>query len=91
MRNAAAVLEVIRDRGRRGPPLERLYRRLFSLDLFLLAYGKIYRNAGGDDMLATGEPVASMTHGKIEVIIGALQCRSAYLSALPESRLLTSV
>jgi hypothetical protein len=43
MRDAAAVLEIIRDRGRRGLPLERLYRCLFNPKLFLLAYGKIYR------------------------------------------------
>jgi hypothetical protein len=54
MRDAAAVLEVIRDRGRRGLPLERLYRCLFNPDLFLLAYGKIYRNAGAMTPGATG-------------------------------------
>ena len=73
MRDAAAVLEIIRDRGRRGLPLERLYRCLFNPDLFLLAYGKIYRNAGAMTPGATGETVDGMTLGKIEAIIGALQ------------------
>jgi group II intron reverse transcriptase/maturase len=73
MRDAAAVLEVIRDRGRRGLPLERLYRCLFNPDLFLLAYGKIYRNAGAMTPGATGETVDGMTLGKIEAIIGALR------------------
>ena len=73
MRDAAAVLEITRDRGRRGLPLERLYRCLFNPDLFLLAYGKIYRNAGAMTPGATGETVDGMTLGKIEAIIGALQ------------------
>jgi hypothetical protein len=73
MRDAAAVLKIIRDRGRRGLPLERLYRCLFNPDLFLLAYGKIYRNAGAMTPGATGETVDGMTLGKIEAIIGALR------------------
>jgi hypothetical protein len=46
MRSAATVLDVIRERGRRGLPLERLYRQLFNPQLFLLAYGRIYANKG---------------------------------------------
>jgi group II intron reverse transcriptase/maturase len=73
MRDAAAVLEIVRDRGRRGLPLERLYRCLFNPDLFLLAYGKIYRNAGAMTPGATGETVDGMTLGKIGAIIAALR------------------
>jgi len=36
MRDAATVLDVLRDRGRRGLPLERLYRQLFNPRLYLL-------------------------------------------------------
>ena len=46
MQNANTYLGLIRDRGRRGLPLERVYRQLFHRELYLLAYGKIYRNAG---------------------------------------------
>jgi len=46
---------------------------LFNPDLYLLAYGKIYRNAGAMTPGATGETVDGMTLGKIEAIIGALQ------------------
>jgi hypothetical protein len=46
MRSAATMLDVIRERGRRGLPLERLYRQLFNPQLFLLAYGRIYANKG---------------------------------------------
>lgn len=37
MRSADQILSVIRDRGSRGLPLERVYRRLFNRDLYLLA------------------------------------------------------
>ena len=40
MRNAETLLGIIRDRGRRGLPLERVYRQLFNPDLYLLAYGR---------------------------------------------------
>ena len=55
MRDAATVLEIIRERGRRGLPLERVYRCLFNPDLYLLAYGKIYRNAGAMTPGTTGD------------------------------------
>jgi hypothetical protein len=46
MQSAATVLGVMRERGRRGLPLERLYRQLFNRELFLAAYGRIYSNKG---------------------------------------------
>jgi hypothetical protein len=51
MRSAKTILELIRERGKRGLPLERVYKLLFNKDLYLKAYGKIYRNKG------------AMTHG----------------------------
>ena len=73
MRNAATVLEIIRERGRRGLPLDRVYRALFNPDLYLLAYGKIYRNAGAMTPGATRETVDGMSLDKIEAIIGVLR------------------
>jgi group II intron reverse transcriptase/maturase len=73
MRDAATVLEIIRERGRKGLPLERVYRCLFNLDLFLLAYGKLYRNKGAMTPGVTDETVDGMNLGKIEAIIGALR------------------
>jgi len=46
MQNAETVLSIIRERGRRGLPLERLYRQLFNRELFLLAYGPTPRTLG---------------------------------------------
>ena len=55
MRNAETLLGIIRDRGKRGLPLERVYRLLFNRDLYLLAYGKIARNHGAMTPGATSE------------------------------------
>ena len=44
MQSAETVLDVLRERGRRGLPLNELYRRLFNPQLYLLAYGRIYSN-----------------------------------------------
>src|SRR6266436_6116160 len=46
MRSAETILGIIHERGKKGLPLERVYRLLFNRDLYLMAYGKIYRNDG---------------------------------------------
>ena len=46
MQEAKVYLELIRERGRKGSPLERVYRQLFNRELYLIAYGKLYRNDG---------------------------------------------
>ena len=73
MRDAATVLEIIRERGRKGLPLERVYRCLFNPDLFLLAYGKLYRNAGAMTPGTTRETVDGMSLDTIETIITVLR------------------
>src|SRR5690242_15355707 len=73
MRNAATILELIRERGKKGLPLERVYRLLFSRDLFLLAYGKIYRNTGAMTRGVTDETPDGMGLPKIDAIIEALR------------------
>jgi hypothetical protein len=42
MQSAETVLDVLRDRGRRGLPCTELYRQLFNPNLYLVAYGRIY-------------------------------------------------
>ena len=81
MQSAETVLSVIRERGRRGLPLERLYRQLFNRELFLLAYGRIYSNAGAMTPGATAETVDGMSLAKIDAIIGALRSESYRWSA----------
>ncbi len=73
MQRAETVLDVIRKRGERGLPIERLYRQLFNQQLYLTAYGKIYRNAGATTKGVNGETVDAMSLEKIDAIIGALR------------------
>ncbi len=73
MREAATVLNVLRERGRRGLPLERLYRQLFNPQLYLLAYGRLYSNKGAMTPGPDGETVDGMSLGKIGRIIDALR------------------
>src|SRR4051795_1298706 len=73
MREAVAVLEIIRQRGEKGLPLERVYRLLFNRDLYLMAYGKIYRNTGATTPGSTPETVDEMSLRKIDTIIEALR------------------
>lgn len=73
MRNAQTILGLIRERGRKGLPLERVYRLLFNRDLYLCAYGRIYRNAGAMTPGATEETVDGMALQKIDAIIDALR------------------
>ena len=46
MQTAETYLTILRERGRRGLPLKRVYRQLFNPTLYLKAYGKLYRNKG---------------------------------------------
>jgi group II intron reverse transcriptase/maturase len=73
MQSAETVLDVLRERGRRGLPLEGLYRQLFNPQLYLLAYGRIYSNKGAMTPGPDAETADGMTLGKIERIIDALR------------------
>jgi group II intron reverse transcriptase/maturase len=73
MRDAATVLGVVRDRGRRGLPLERLYRQLFNPQLYLLAYGRVYSNHGAMTPGADGETADGTSLAGIGRIIDALR------------------
>ncbi len=65
MQNAETVLGVLRERGKKGLPLDELYRQLFNPQLYLLAYGRIYSNDGAMTPGATPETVDGMSPGKI--------------------------
>jgi len=73
MQTANTYLELIRERGKRGLPLERVYRQLFNKDLFLMAYGKIYRNKGAMTHGVTQETPDGMSLEKIDRIMEALR------------------
>jgi retron-type reverse transcriptase len=73
MRNAATILDLIRERGRRKLPLEGIYRQLYNRDLYLCAYSRLYRNHGAMTPGATDETVDGMALTKIDAIITALR------------------
>lgn len=73
MRNAETVLGVIQDRGKRGLPLEDLYRQLFNRELYLQAYGRLYRRHGALTRGVTPETVDGMSLEKIDSLIEALR------------------
>ena len=73
MQNAETVLDVLRERGRHGLPLEGIYRQLFNPQLYLLAYGRIYSNKGAMTPGPDAETADGMTLAKIEAIIDAVR------------------
>lgn len=73
MQSAETVLDVLRERGRRGLPLNQLYRQMFNPQLYLLAYGRIYANHGAMTPGATKETADGMSTGKIGRIIEAMR------------------
>jgi len=73
MQKAETVLNVLRDRGRRGLPVDELYRQLFNPALYELAYGRIYANDGALTPGANGETADGMSQAKIGHIIDALR------------------
>lgn len=73
MRSAETVLNVIRDRGQRGLPLEKVYRQLFNPELYLRAYAKLYSNDGALPPGTTPETVDAMTRKKIDTIIDTIR------------------
>jgi group II intron reverse transcriptase/maturase len=73
MRSATTVVGIIRERGRRGLPLEDVYRQLYNPELYLEAYGRLSTNNGALTPGVTGETIDGMTLAKIEALITALR------------------
>ena len=73
MRTAETVLSIIHERGKRGLPLEDVYRQLFNPDLYIKAYARIGRNNGALTEGITAETVDGMNLRKIESIIEDLR------------------
>src|SRR5437867_2495615 len=73
MRDAETTLNIIEDRGKRNLPLENVYRRLYNPDLYLRAYGRLYRNEGAMTKGTTPETVDGMSQRKIEEVIEMLK------------------
>ena len=73
MQPAEVVLNVLRERGRKGLPCTQLYRQLFNKELYLLAYGNIYSNKGSMTPGASEETADGMSEGMIDQIIEAMR------------------
>jgi group II intron reverse transcriptase/maturase len=73
MQTANAITGIYQKRGSEGLPLERVYRQLFNRELYLKAYGKIYRNFGAMTRGSTRETVDGMSIQKIDTIIDLLR------------------
>ena len=73
MRTANTILGIIQNRGSRGLPLEDMYRQLYNPELYLTAYGKIYRNKGAMTPGVTEETADGMSLAKVQGIIEALR------------------
>ena len=73
MQDAETVLEVLRERGRKGLPLTQLYRQMFNKNMYLLAHGNIYSNQGAMTPGACGETADGMSEAVIEEITGLMR------------------
>ncbi|MFC4566106.1 reverse transcriptase domain-containing protein [Nocardiopsis mangrovi] len=73
MQKAETVLDVLRERGRRGLPCTELYRQMFNTDLYLMAYGRLYSNQGALTPGGCGETADGMSEAKIGRIIESMR------------------
>ena len=73
MQSAESGLDVLRVRGRRGLPLDELYRQLFNPGLYLLAIGRLYANHGAMTPGVDGETVDGTSLATIDRIIDAVR------------------
>src|SRR2546421_4550405 len=73
MRPGTTILGIIQERGKKRLPLERVYRLLYNRDLYLRAYGKVYRNDGATTPGSTSETVDEMSLRKIDTMVEALR------------------
>src|SRR5947208_3628068 len=73
MQTTEVLLGLLRERGKRGLPLTRIYRQLYNVNLYLTAYGRIYRNKGAMTPGITEETADGMSLEHISTIINALR------------------
>ena len=73
VQNAETLLSIIRDLGKRGLPLKRVYPLLYNPDLHLRAYANLYANKGAMTPGATRETVDGMSRAKIDSLIDDLR------------------
>lgn len=73
MQTATQILQALQKMGRKGLPLTRIYRMLFSEELYLVAYDKLRRNKGALTPGSAGETIDGMRIEIIRTTIDALR------------------
>src|SRR5258706_10616353 len=73
LQTTEALLGLLRERGKRGLPLNRIYRQLYITNLYLTAYGRIYRNAGSMTPGVTEETADGTSLETFDTITQALR------------------
>src|SRR5260221_1052541 len=73
LQTTEALLGLLRERGKRGLPRNRIYRQLYNTNLYLTAYGRIYRNAGSMTPGVTEETADGTSLETFDTITQALR------------------
>jgi retron-type reverse transcriptase len=73
LQSATTILGIIRDRGKWGLPLTRVYPLLYNPDLYLRAYARLYANRGAMTPGTTPETVDGRSRAKIDCLIDDLR------------------
>lgn len=77
MLTAEEYLKLIKQRGTAGKPIKRVYLNMLRhKELFLSAYGKLYKNRGATTPGLDGETVDGMSQAKIDKLMQELKDRS---------------
>src|SRR3989449_11537138 len=73
LQTTEALLGLLRERGKRGLPFQRIYRQVYNTNLYLTAYGRIYRNAGSMTPGVTEETADGTSLETFDTITQALR------------------
>jgi Reverse transcriptase (RNA-dependent DNA polymerase) len=73
LQTTETYLGLLRERGKRGLPVKRVYRQLYNTNLYLTAYGRVYRNAGAMTPGVIEETADGTSLETFEAIIAALK------------------
>lgn len=78
MQKADAILQAVQKMGEKRIPLTRVYRNLYSEELFLHAYSKLYRNEGALTPGTEDDTVDGMSLERIRIIIEQIRSERFY-------------
>lgn len=73
MTSTQDFLDIVHQCGQRGIPIRKVYRRMKDKDLFLAAYGKLYKNAGSLTPGITDNTVDGMSISRIDSLLEKLE------------------